>query len=95
MQQKEEKVITPEDLSVKVDDTNSRRKKLYIKLNKKMSEAWADFVNAAKPEHMDEASFASTIFLAGMEATYQQILAMDTEEEDTETEDTDKDVVVL
>jgi len=65
--------ISADDLTTKINDSG-RRSKLYIKLNKKFSEAFTQFCDVAKPGNMSDDEFASMIFMVGMDTINQQIL---------------------
>ena len=84
--------VSRDDIETKIDDTG-RRSKLYIKLNKKFSKAFAAFCDAAKPENMSDTEFASMIFMVGMDAIQQQIQGMETAVEEQDNEKPEPKVV--
>lgn len=68
--------ISKDDIETKIV-SSGRRSKIYIKLNKKFSKAFAEFCDAAKPDDMNDTEFASMIFMIGMDAVQHQILSAD------------------
>ena len=63
----------PHTWGIKVDERSNNRMKFQLKLNQEESEAFRNFANTVKPDHINMNEFVRSIFFNGVRALEQEL----------------------
>lgn len=74
-QSSKNKPMNPQSWGVKIKERTKNRMKIQLKLNQEESEAFTNFANNAKPEHISLDDFIRSIFFAGVRVVEEQLTA--------------------
>tara|TARA_R110000824_G_scaffold340304_1_gene526809 strand:- start:740 stop:1075 length:336 start_codon:yes stop_codon:yes gene_type:complete len=68
--------INVDNWNVRLEERNRGRMKIIIKLGKDEAEAFKNFETTVKPEEVDSATFAKSIFFNGIEHMNRELSAL-------------------
>jgi len=68
--------INVDNWNVRLEERNRGRMKIIIKLGKDEAEAFKNFETTVRPEEVDSATFAKSIFFNGIESMNRELSAL-------------------